>query len=132
MFDSDHRMVTANSAYLAVFDGIEEVRPGLKYGRALELIAEEGIVDLGTQPSAEWQAEMLERWNGHDPEPRTVKLFNGEYIKLIDRPFARRGYGIARHQYHRNHPARGGTERSPRAGRGCEPREIRVPRQHEP
>ncbi|MFV2034000.1 MAG: histidine kinase dimerization/phospho-acceptor domain-containing protein, partial [Halocynthiibacter sp.] len=85
VFDAEHRLVTANNVYIATFEGLEEVRPGVTYGRVMQLAAEEGLVDMGNKPAAEWQAEMLERWTGEKLEPRTLKLWNRQYIKLIDR-----------------------------------------------
>lgn len=84
VFDRDDRLVTANDAFMAVFDGLDEARPGITYGRALELLVEEGAIDLGDQPMAEWQAEMLERWQTKSLETRTIKLWNGRYIRLMD------------------------------------------------
>lgn len=85
VFDADHRLVVANDAFIGVFDGLEEAAPGITYGRALELLIEEGTIDIGDQPSAEWQAEMLERWNGESLEPRTIKLWNGRFVRMMDR-----------------------------------------------
>lgn len=84
VFDRDDRLVTANDAFIAVFDGLEEAKPGITYGRALELLVAEGAIDIGDQPTAEWQAEMLERWHTKSLETRTIKLWNGRYIKLMD------------------------------------------------
>jgi len=85
VYNADNRLVTANDAYIRAFEGIEEVKPGITYGRAMQLAAEEGLVDIGTQPPAEWQAEMLERWGGESLEPLRLKLWNGHYLRLIDR-----------------------------------------------
>ncbi|WP_166417878.1 response regulator [Cochlodiniinecator piscidefendens] len=85
VFDPDSRLITANDSYIAIFDGLEEVQIGVTYGRILELLTEEGIVDIDNQPPAEWQAEMLERWQWENLEPRTIKLWNDEYIRLIDK-----------------------------------------------
>ncbi|MCV6823022.1 MULTISPECIES: ATP-binding protein [Halocynthiibacter] len=85
VFDSNSRLVAANNAYMATFDGLEEIRVGVEYNRVLQLVAEEGIVDIGNATRAEWCARMLERW--HEPEIReeTIQLWNGHYIKLIER-----------------------------------------------
>ena len=45
-FDGDGRLIGANQAYLNVFDGLEEVAPGVAYARILQLITEEGIVNI--------------------------------------------------------------------------------------
>ena len=84
-FDSDNRMIVANKAYLAVFDGLEEVQPGITYPRILQLLTEEGIVNIGAEPPAQWRARMLDRWQQETPEPMEMQLWNGEHIRIFDR-----------------------------------------------
>lgn len=83
-FDGDSRLIGANTAYLSVFEGLEEVAPGISYTRMLELMTREGIVDIGSEPVEEWQARMLARWARTNPPPIVIQLWNGQYIKLID------------------------------------------------
>ncbi|MGH1453983.1 MAG: response regulator [Paracoccaceae bacterium] len=83
-FDVDNIMIAANNAYLAVFDGLEEVRPGISYPRILQMITEEGIANIGDLRPAEWRAQMLARWESPEPEPITLRLWNDQYIRLID------------------------------------------------
>ncbi len=88
-FDPDSRLIAANMAYLAVFEGLEEVRPGVTYTRILQLITEEGIFDIGEMSPVQWREMMLERWHNPAPDTTVQRLWNGEYIKLIDQ----RGHG---------------------------------------
>ena len=88
-FDADSRMIAANNAYLAVFDGLEAVKPGVSYIEILQFITEEGIVNIGALKPHEWREKMLDRWQGTQPEPEVIRLWNGQYIKLIDQ----RGHG---------------------------------------
>lgn len=83
-FDGDTRLIGANRAYLRVFDGLEEVAPGIPYARLLQLITEEGVVNIGDQCPAAWRAAMLDRWMSPDPAPVVIQLWNNEYIRLID------------------------------------------------
>ena len=83
-FDLDNRMIAANRAYLSVFEDLEEVGPGITYPRILQLLTEEGIVNIGTHAPAEWRAMMQARWDMPAPEPTVIRLWNNEYIKLID------------------------------------------------
>ncbi len=85
VFDADDRLIAANSAYLSAFDGLEEVRPGVTYARITQLMIEEGIVDTGELPPENWREEMIERWYSDPIDPKVIKLWNGAYIKLIDR-----------------------------------------------
>jgi len=88
-FDLDNIMIAANHAYLAVFDRLEEVAPGISYPRILQLTTEEGIVNIGDTRPSDWRAEMLHRWESPDPQPVTLRLWNDQYIRLIDQ----RGHG---------------------------------------
>ncbi len=88
-FDVDNMMIAANRAYLGVFDSLEEVRPGVAYPRILQLITEEGIVNIGDTDPADWRAAMLHRWQSPSPQPVVIRLWNDQYIKLIDQ----RGHG---------------------------------------
>src|SRR6056297_3120775 len=88
-FDADSRMIAANDSWLAVFDGLEAVKPGISYIEILQFLTEEGIVNIGDAPPAQWRERMLDRWQGNTPEPEVIRLWNGAYIKLIDE----RGHG---------------------------------------
>ncbi len=88
-FDGNNTLIGANAAYLSVFDGLEEVAPGISYTRILEILTHEGIVDIGAENIADWQARMLARWAQPHPEPEVIQLWNGQYIRLIDQ----RGHG---------------------------------------
>ncbi len=88
-FDTDNRLIAANNAWISIFDGLEDVRPGISYVEVLQLITEEGIIDIGEIPPAAWRETMLDRWQCQTPEPEIVRLWSGQYIKLIDQ----RGHG---------------------------------------
>jgi signal transduction histidine kinase/DNA-binding response OmpR family regulator len=88
-FDADSRMIAANHAWLAVFDGLEAIQPGISYVEILQFATEEGVIDIGDLTPSAWREEMLDRWQSPNPEPRVIRLWSGEYIKLIDQ----RGHG---------------------------------------
>ncbi len=83
-FDGDSRLISANTAYLSVFEGLDEVAPGISYSRILELLTSEGIVDLGAENASEWCCRMQRRWSRANPPPEVIQLWNGQYIRLID------------------------------------------------
>lgn len=88
-FDEESRLIGANAAYLSVFDGLEEVAPGVTYPKILEILTTEGLIDLGSEPMQAWRDRMLQRWAMPYPVPEVIRLWNGHYIKLIDQ----RGHG---------------------------------------
>ena len=88
-FDADSHLIAANKSYLAVFDGLEEVAPGITYARILQLITEEGVFDIGEMTPQAWREMMLSRWHSPAPETTVLRLWNGEYIKIVDQ----RGHG---------------------------------------
>ncbi len=84
VFDVSLRMVAANRAWLAPFDGLP-VAPGLPYADMVRMVAAAGTVDLGDETPEDFIARMLARLD-HDPiEPVTLKLLNGSWVKLQDR-----------------------------------------------
>lgn len=88
-FDVDGTMIGANTAYLDIFDGIEEVGPGVSYARILQLMTDEGIVNTESLTPTEWRKKMTERWQSPTPEHTVIRLWNDQYVKLIDQ----RGHG---------------------------------------
>jgi len=85
VFDAASVLVAANSAYLSVFDGMECVAPGITYSEISQILAQEGIVDIGAQDPQLWCQEMQQRWTSGELGQRTLKLWNGLFIKLVDR-----------------------------------------------
>ncbi|MBT9385891.1 response regulator [Pseudooceanicola sp. CBS1P-1] len=88
-WDSEGVMIAANDAWISVFDGLAEVSPGISYIRLLQLATEEGMIDTGALSPAEWRHEMLARWQSASPDPRVIRLWNGQYIRMMDQ----RGHG---------------------------------------
>ncbi len=85
VFDGENRLVIANAAYYAPFDGLECIRPGAFYDEIIEAALYEGVVDIGERTPPEWRDWMLDRWQSDDPEPREIRLWNGAYVRLVDR-----------------------------------------------
>ncbi len=88
-FDSDSKLIGANAAYLNIFDGLEEVGPGISYMRILQLLTDEGLINIGDTSGDDWRAMMSERWMSDTPEPVVVRLWDDRYLKLLDQ----RGHG---------------------------------------
>lgn len=84
-FNAENLMVAANRSYLSVFDGLEDVVPGVNYITLLQLLTDEGIVDTEDLSAPEWREMMTQRWHQPEPDPITIRLWNDEYIKLVDR-----------------------------------------------
>ena len=83
-FDPDGYMIGANSAYLAIFEDLEEVGPGVSYMRILQLMTDEGIVNTGDLPPKSWRQEMAQRWTSPNPSQKVIQLWNERFIRLID------------------------------------------------
>ncbi|WP_300032836.1 response regulator [uncultured Roseobacter sp.] len=83
-FSPDLEMIMANPSYLAVFDGLEDVRPGVNYVTILQLLTDEGIVNTGDMAPADWRQYMIDRVQSPDPQPEVIQLWNGQYIRLLD------------------------------------------------
>ncbi len=85
VFDSSGALVAANSAYLSVFEDMEMVVPGIRYAAIVDIMMDEGIVDTDGQQPEDWRSDMLTRWQSTELQPKVIKLWNGEFIKLVDR-----------------------------------------------
>lgn len=85
VFDPNNVLIAANRAYLSIFDGLEMVRPGIAMRDLLLLMAEEGIVDTGGLNARNWLDKMLTRLQANRIDSAVLKIWNGQYIKLIDR-----------------------------------------------
>ena len=84
VFDSAGKLVVANRAYMAVFDGYE-VAPGISYAKILQISATSGLIDIGDLVPDVWVAGMLARWDSDPLEPMTIRFRSGQWIKLVDR-----------------------------------------------
>ncbi|MCV6585815.1 MAG: response regulator [Marinibacterium sp.] len=83
-FDPDGYMIGANTAYLSIFDDLEEVGPGVSYMRILQLLTDEGIVNTGDLDPKTWRDEMARRWQAPTPSQKVIQLWNERFIRLID------------------------------------------------
>ncbi len=84
VFDANSKMVAANTAYLAPFDGLECIGPGVHYEDIVMILLEEGIVDIGDMPRRTWRDDMMTRWTQPDIPAKVLKLYDGAFIRLMD------------------------------------------------
>ncbi|MFP4303986.1 MAG: response regulator [Rhodosalinus sp.] len=85
MFNADGCLELANPAYLSVFDGVETVAPGASFAHIVDVMIEEGIVDLRGESPLAWRERLLGRWDREDIPPEIIRLWNGQFVKLMDR-----------------------------------------------
>ncbi|WP_299421280.1 response regulator [uncultured Shimia sp.] len=83
-FDAQGKMIAANPAYLAIFEGADHVKPGISYQEIMEFAAHEGLFVLEDTSPDDWCNMMEQRWHEDEPEPVIVRLWNEEFLKLID------------------------------------------------
>ena len=84
VFDSDRRLVMANRAYLAAFEG-HDVAPGVTYAEILRLTGETRLIDIGDRSVDQWVAEMLARWDEDHIPHQVVQFSSGVWVRLMDR-----------------------------------------------
>jgi signal transduction histidine kinase/CheY-like chemotaxis protein len=84
VFDAQSRLVAANRAYLAFFDG-QTLDPGTPYADLLRLALTTGIADLPPQEAEGWIARMLSRWDADEIEPVELRLKTGQWLRISDR-----------------------------------------------
>ncbi|MBE3639674.1 response regulator [Mangrovicoccus algicola] len=85
VFNRRDQLLIANRSYLALFDGLAGIRPGVTYTELLQLLLEEGVVDIGAETPGDWLDAMLLRWRGETIEPLVLRLWNDTYVKMMDR-----------------------------------------------
>ena len=85
LFNPDGTIEIANSAYLSIFEGIEEVGPGCHYAELIQLVADEGLVDLGEESIDNWTRRMIAGFAADGVEPETLKLWDGRFVKVQNR-----------------------------------------------
>ena len=85
MYNADRCLVLANPAWMSVFDGLDTIAPGASQAHILDMMVEEGIVDLQGEPGDLWRARMLNRWDQTPIPEETLRLWSGHFIKIEDR-----------------------------------------------
>ena len=85
IFDRDCRLVVANPAFLSPFEGISDVAPGASYDAILRVAVDEGIVDIAGEEPDQWLENMLKRWERDSIPQVDVRLWNGSFVRLIDK-----------------------------------------------
>ncbi|WP_439136379.1 ATP-binding protein [Roseicyclus sp.] len=85
IFDRDWRLVVANPAWMGAFDGVVDVAPGASYEAILRIAVEEGLIDLQGEDADDWVDRMISRWEGASIAQADIRLFNGVYVRLIDK-----------------------------------------------
>ncbi|MDE4133181.1 ATP-binding protein [Phaeobacter sp. QD34_3] len=83
-FDADSRLIGANTAYLNIFDGLEEISPGVSYVRILQILTDEGLVNTGEMKPSDWRAMMTDRWMSLKPEPVIIQMWDDRFLRLLD------------------------------------------------
>ncbi|WP_121060705.1 response regulator [Chachezhania antarctica] len=85
-YNSDGILIGANNAYFSTFEGLDEVRPGISYGRICEIMINEGIVNPEPLTGTEWLATMLARRHDLKPPPMVLRMWNDIYLRLLEQP----------------------------------------------
>ena len=85
VFDQELRLVAANRAYLAFFEGQVAVTAGVSYDAVLKIVAQHGMFDLDGRDPLDWHHEMVARIRQAKIEPFVLRLKGGRYLRLIDR-----------------------------------------------
>ena len=84
VFDANLKLVTANSAYSALFDG-QSIAPGISYHQILQMLAEAPLIALEGNTPQDWIADMLSRLDEDPIKPVVLPFTNGTWVKLVDR-----------------------------------------------
>ncbi|PWJ14485.1 hybrid sensor histidine kinase/response regulator [Jannaschia seohaensis] len=83
LFDSQARLVAANSVYLGLFDAAAEIGPGASAEDLFRTAAEEGAFEVDQDPD-DWVAAQLARWEDHPIETQVLRTYDGRTIRFQD------------------------------------------------
>ncbi len=85
VFDADLRLIIANGAFVALFQGRCDLQAGQSYDHLICQLAAQGLVDLEGRDLQDWQHEMIARLARDEIAPKIVRMADGRYLKFIDR-----------------------------------------------
>ncbi|MEZ5685472.1 MAG: response regulator [Paracoccaceae bacterium] len=85
VYDADLRLVGANQAYMAFFQGEIAISAGVTYDAVLKLVATRGLIELDGRDPLDWHHEMIARIHRKQIEPFVLTTRKGRHIRLIDR-----------------------------------------------
>ena len=85
LFNAEGLLELANPPYVALFDGLDTIAPGASYVHLVDMMIDEGIVNLQGEAPQEWRARMLARWEQDVIPPVTLRLWSGQFLKIQDR-----------------------------------------------
>ena len=85
VFDTNGRIVAANSVYLQLFDAADSIGPGASADELFSGAATEGCFDIGDAEPEVWVRRHIARWSSVEIATVELHLFDGRLIRLQDR-----------------------------------------------
>ena len=85
VFDADMRLIIANGAYVALFEGRGKLEAGQTYDHIVNMMADQGVIDLAGRDAHDWHHEMIARLLRDEIAPKVVRLADGRFVRFIDR-----------------------------------------------
>ncbi len=85
VFDADMRLIIANGAYVALFQGHGKLEAGQSYDLIIDMMATLGIIDLDGRDAHDWHHEMIARTLRDEIEPKVIRLTDGRFLRFMDR-----------------------------------------------
>ncbi len=84
VYDCDLRLVTANTAYIAMLDGVSAA-PGIRYADLMLALGASGCCELGDRSAEEFAQGMVDRLNIDPIAPVTLQMTNGSWLRVVSR-----------------------------------------------
>ncbi len=84
LFDRELCLITANRPFLGALNR-EAIRPGMHFTEILDYCLDEGVIDLDNQAEDQWFADMCARWQERKIAPITIRLWDGSFVRMVDR-----------------------------------------------
>jgi signal transduction histidine kinase/DNA-binding response OmpR family regulator len=86
MFDNDHRLIIANTAYAKNYEKIHnELVVGAKRSKILQAGIEHNLIDTGGMDGLEWVQEREQAWHENEFPEIQIRRVDGGWLRLIER-----------------------------------------------
>jgi hypothetical protein len=85
VYDRNWCLVAANRHYMRIFEGVDDVGLGTPFDLVLQVMVDEGLVDIADTDPDDWIDDMLARWEQRPIETSVIKLYNGRSIQIQDK-----------------------------------------------
>ncbi|MGB0960848.1 MAG: ATP-binding protein [Halocynthiibacter sp.] len=83
LFDAEARLIVGNEAFMAPFDGLDDIKVGVTFETISALLIQEGILHLQNLTPSAWQEKLHHFWAAGNGAELTIQLWTRQFIKMM-------------------------------------------------